>query len=102
MRQLTEDFIIPQDYLTLLVKIGEGEVANHTHHCSTQDTHTYYMLCKLSTGEFGIVYKARLSGHNGMNEIVAVKTLKGSYNQCYRVCDVFNCDFTRCVQSGRS
>jgi len=42
-------------------------------------------LCTRSTflvvsGEFGVVYKARLQWHpDAMTEIVAVKTLKGKY-----------------------
>ena len=43
------------------------------------------MVASLFAGEFGIVYRARLSAHGSRNKEVAVKTLKGPFYEISRV-----------------
>lgn len=73
IRQLTEDFVIPLTSLTLLEKIGEGIYIIYSYLAKVD-----YLFVFVCPGEFGIVYKARLLNANRINEMVAVKTLKGN------------------------
>ena len=83
LRELTlGKFIVQYEHLTQMDNIGQGTTTLNVHmHISDP----CYRVIDNSSGEFGIVYKARLaSPHGRSGREVAVKTLKGKFN--YRVC----------------
>ena len=94
IRKITEDFIVPLKNLTLLTKIGEGRYNMYRKHSAN-------CILRICTGEFGIVYKAKFSGFGRINEVVAVKTLKGAENLGSTSAPNFSLHF-RYLQSRRS
>ena len=72
MRELTiGKFVVKQEHIKLLETIGEG--------VASISSIAILNLLVCYVGEFGIVYKAKLSFPGRLSREVAIKTLKG-YN----------------------
>lgn len=70
-RKLTEEkLLVPEEHINTLSIVGEGKL----YFFLFADTIIHYYT---TLGEFGIVYCAILQDRNFLNDVVAVKTLKG-------------------------
>ena len=76
MKTLPQDSLVSSSQLRLMDAIGQG-IQN-----IASNMFAYTCTTSLPTGEFGVVYRARLV-KGPMPQQVAVKTLKGSYIQSY-------------------
>ena len=72
--KISPELLVPSSNLRMTETVGQGGVM------LKGLCHKLTICCNLSTGEFGVVFKGRITVEGRTNETVAIKTLKGQYH----------------------